>query len=144
MLLALLAGCQDYRWIPDDFRMAQQKAEEQNKDLFIFYKWWLSNESNRMHGEVLESHEVGSLLKDTVNLLLERDSTVGAAQYMSKYGITSAPAFVIVKPDGTYMARTGFIPKEQFIDFLKSARSSIPGAEKSTKKQVASQTNETQ
>ena len=106
----------------DDFRAAEQIAGDQTKDLFIFYKWWLSQESNRMHSEVLTDQQVFQQLKNTVNLIMERDSTAGADQYMSKYGITSAPAFVVARPDGTFKTCTGFVPKERFVEFLKNAK----------------------
>ncbi|MHC4797874.1 MAG: hypothetical protein ACYTF1_14620 [Planctomycetota bacterium] len=126
MLLPALTGCQDYQWIFDDFRTAEQIAGDQNKDLFIFSKYWLSPESNRMHGEVLTDAKVFEQLKNTVNLLIEVDVTHGAAQYMSKYGINSAPAFVVARSDGTFKTCTGYVPKERFIEFLKKAKTPPP------------------
>ena len=123
ILLPGLVGCQDYRWIFDDFRVAEQMANDQHRDLFIFYKWWLSQESNRMHSEVLTDPKVFQQLKNTVNLVMERDSTTGGSHYISKYGITSAPAFVLARPNGTFKTCTGFMPKERFIEFLKNAKS---------------------
>lgn len=121
--LAVLAaaGCQDYRW-RWDYQKAEQQARQQNKYLFVFYKSWLSNESNRMHGEVLADPAVGALLADTVNLLLEKDSSPEYGNYLAKYGVTSPPAFVVVAPDGTYHAASGFIPKDRFIEFVKNAK----------------------
>ena len=124
--LALLAGgCHQYRWTTD-FQAAEDYAHQQNKYLFIFYKWWLSNESNRMHGDVLSDSAVGSHLHDMVTVLLEKDSSPEYARYMTKYGVTSAPAFVIVAPDGSYQVRTGFIPKDRFIEFIEAAKTPHP------------------
>lgn len=119
--LMVAVGCQDYRW-RWDYQTAEDQAREQGKDLFIFYKWWMSDDSNRMHGEVVASPEVGALLQDTVNLLLEKDSSTEYAQYMGKYGVSSTPAFVIVKPDGSYRVEIGYIPKDRFVEFIKKAR----------------------
>jgi hypothetical protein len=120
-LAPALSGCHDYRWTAD-YQQAEQQARSQNKQLFIFYKWWLSDESNRMHGEVLADPQVGALFQDTVNVLLEKDSSPAYSRYMTKYGVTSPPAFVIVAPDGNYQYRTGFIPKDRFIEFVRSAK----------------------
>jgi len=115
------AGCQDYRW-RWDYQAAEAQAREQGKDLFIFYKWWMSDDSNRMHGEVVASPEVGALLQDTINLLLEKDSSPEYAQYLAKYGVNSTPAFVVVKPDGDYRVELGYIAKDRFIEFIRKAK----------------------
>lgn len=124
-LLPVVAGCSNYRWM-NDFQAAEDYARQQHKHLFIFYKWWLSNDSNRMHGDVLSDPAVGMRLNDTVNLLLEKDSCPDYARYLSKYGVTMAPAFVIVAPDGSYQVRTGFVPKDRFIEFIESAKAARP------------------
>jgi thioredoxin-related protein len=123
LALAVLAaaGCQDYRW-RWDYQQAEQQARQQNKYLFVFYKWWLSNDSNRMHDYIQTDPAVGALFADTVNLLLEKDSSPGYANYLAKYGVTAPPAFVIVAPDGTYYVASGFIPKDRFIEFVKNAK----------------------
>ena len=70
-LVALCAtGCSDFKW-RWDYQQAEQQARQQGKYLFIFYKWWLSNESNRMHGDVMADPAVGGLFQDTINVLLE-------------------------------------------------------------------------
>lgn len=132
-LMAMCAtGCADMKW-RWDYNQAEQQARQQGKHLFIFYKWWLSNESNRMHGEVMADPAVGSQLQDTINLLLEKDSSPEYANYMVKYGVTSPPAFVMVAPDGTYYVQSGFVPKDRFIDFIKNAKSGkAPGGKRST------------
>lgn len=120
-----LTGCQAYHW-KTDYQKAEEQAREQNKYLFVFYKWWLSNDSNRMHGDVLADPEVGDLFQDTVNVLLEKDSSPEFSRYMSKYGVTAAPAFVIAAPDGSYQSRTGFIPKDRFMEFVQVAKTQHP------------------
>ena len=123
--IPLLGGCANYRWTTD-YQAAEDYAHQQGKHLFIFYKWWLSNESNRMHGDVLSDPAVASRLRDTVNVLLEKDSSPEYGRFMSKFGVTQAPAFVIVAPDGSFQVRTGFIPKDRFIDFIESGKTVRP------------------
>jgi hypothetical protein len=123
--LAATSGCHDYRWQADHQR-AEARAREQDRHLFIFYKHWLSSESNRMHGEVLTDPQVGALFQDTVNVLLEKDSSPEFSRYMSRFGVLSAPAFVILAPDGSHQVRTGYIPQERFIEFVEAAKAARP------------------
>ena len=127
-LILLLAGtgCQSYNW-RSDFAAAEQQAREQSKYLFIFYKWWLDDASNRMlSNEVLSDPEVQQLFLETINVLLEKDSGPAYKQYVSKYGVTDPPAVVLVAPDGSYRVQRGFTPKGRFINFVKKARTTRP------------------
>jgi len=124
-IILAAVGCQDYRW-RWDYEQAEQNARQQGKHLFIFYKHWLNDESNRMHNEVLADPAVGALFQDTINLLLEKDSAPEYAQYLARYGVTTPPAFVVVAPDGTYRVRTGYIPKDRFIEFIKQSKTTRP------------------
>lgn len=121
-------GCHDYRW-RWDYEQAEQNARQQEKFLFIFYKYWLNDESNRMHSEVLADPAVGALFQDTINLLLEKDSAPEYARYMTRYGVANPPAFVVVAPDGTYRVRTGYISKDRFIEFIKQAKTTRPASD---------------
>ena len=123
VVLLSVCGCQDYKWRLGDYLKAEQEAAEKTHYLFVFYKWWLSDASNQMHGNVLPDAAVGALFQDTVNVLLEKDSSPEYANYMARYGVTSPPAFVLVAPDGTYYVASGFLPKERFIEFVQSAKS---------------------
>jgi hypothetical protein len=130
LVVACAGGCADYKW-RWDYQQAEQQARQQGKSVFIFYKWWLSNESNRMHNDVLTDPAVGLLFQDTINLLLEKDSSPEYANYMARYGVTSPPAFVLVAPDGTYYVQSGYVPKDRFIEFVKNAKSGrAPGAKR--------------
>ena len=120
-------GCQDYRW-RWDYEQAEQDARQQEKHLFIFYKHWLNDESNRMHSEVLADPAVGTLFQDTINLLLEKDSAPEYAKYLTRYGVTAPPAFVVVAPDGTYRIQTGYIAKDRFIEFIKQSKTTRPAS----------------
>ena len=50
MLLATAAGCQSYNWQSDlaTYQAAEERARQEGKHLFIFYKSWLDDASNRM------------------------------------------------------------------------------------------------
>jgi thiol:disulfide interchange protein len=132
-IIAMCAtGCTDCKW-RWDYQQAEQQARQQGKYVFIFYKWWLSNESNRMHYYIQTDLAVAAQLQDTVNLLLEKDSSPEYANYLAKYGVTSPPAFVVVAPDGTYYVQSGFIPKDRLIEFIKNAKSGrAPGGKRAT------------
>jgi hypothetical protein len=125
VLACAVSGCSDYHWT-SDYQSAETAAQRENRYLFIYYKWWLGNDSARMETEVLADASVASHLRDTVNVRIEKDSSVDYARYMSKFGVTAAPAFVVVAPDGTYQVRTGFVPKDRFIEFIESAKTPRP------------------
>lgn len=114
-------GCQEYHW-RTDYAQAEQDARQQGKHLFIFYKWWLDSDSNRMFSEELSDPAVKAVFQDTINLLLDKDFGPQYIEYMGKYGVTSYPASVIVAPDGRFVVRTGRIPKDQFIEWAKKAK----------------------
>jgi hypothetical protein len=73
--------------------------------------------------EVLRSPAVVRQFRNTVNVLIDRAYGPEYVRYMAtRYGVTSVPASVIVAPDGQYEARTGFIPKDRFLEFVAQAR----------------------
>jgi hypothetical protein len=120
--LALLAGCQQYNW-RFDYAKAEEDARQANKYLFVFYKWWLDNDSNRMlSNEVLSDPQVVAEFQDTVNVLIERASGSAYVEYMRKFGVDGFPAAVIVAPDGRYQLRLGFVPKDRFLEFVRQAK----------------------
>jgi hypothetical protein len=126
MMAGLSTGCASYNW-QIDYQVAEQEARAKDKYLFIFYKWWLDNASNRMLSEeVLSSPEVMKHFQDTVNLLIEKDNGPAYVDYVRKYEVTEFPAAIIVAPDGTYQVRRGFVPKDRFIDFVVKAKQPAP------------------
>jgi len=122
MAVLVAAGCTDYKW-RQDCQQAEQQAREQGKYLFVFYKGFLNNQSDRMHSDVLADPAVGELFADTINLLLMREQSPEHANYIAKYGVTSPPACVMVAPDGTYYVQSGLVGKDRFIEFVKNAKS---------------------
>lgn len=125
-LLAMLCGCSDYHW-RSDYQQAEQRAREQQRYLFIFYKYWLDSDSGRMlSGEGLSDPAVARLLKDTVNLLIDQDFGPDYRNYVAKYGVNSYPAIVMVAPDGSYQVRMGYLPKDRLVEFIEAAKSPHP------------------
>jgi len=120
-LAAAAAGCQEYRW-RGDYVQAEKEAREQNKHLFVFYKWWLDSDSNRMLSEELSDPAVKALFQDTINLLLDKEFGPEYVEYVGKYGVTSYPASIIVAPDGKFQVQTGRIPKERFIEWVQKVK----------------------
>ena len=100
-----MVGCQDYKWqwsfqSPEDLQKAEDGARQKNKMVFIFYKWYLDSDANRMHGDVLADNQIGSLFRDTENILIDRAAGPDYERYLTKYGVTTAPACILVAPDG--------------------------------------------
>ena len=114
-------GCQEYNW-RDDYVRAEEQAREQGKDLFIFYKWYLDPDSNRMLSNQLSDPEVKVLFRDTINLLLDKSYPVEYRDYVRKYGVSSYPASVIVNPDGRFSVKHGNIPKKELIAWVEEAK----------------------
>lgn len=122
-----LAGCQDYKWqwsfdSTAQLERAEQQAQEQHKLVFIFYKWYLDSDANRMHGDVLADPRVSSLFSDTTNILIDKAAGPSYERHLTKYGVKAAPACILISPDGRYKVFKGYIPKDQFIEMVKDAK----------------------
>jgi len=129
LMMPLASGCQQYGWITDysDFGPAEVRARAESRYLFVFYKYWLDDASNRMlSSDVLSDPKVVAMFQDTVNLLVEKEYGSQYEEYMRKYGAVSPPTAVIVAPDGTFSVKKGFIPKDQFIDFAQRSMTRAP------------------
>lgn len=130
LVVAASAGCQDYRWqwsfnSPQDLTKLEDRAREQGRMVFIFYKFYLDSDSNRMHSDVLADSKVGPLFKDTVNVIVDKASGPDYERHMTKYGVTAPPACVLIAPDGRYKVLTGYIAKDQFIELIRAAQSEL-------------------
>jgi len=120
------AGCQQYDWVHDIDR-AEAQAREQQKNMFIFYKYYLDPDSNRMlSSDVLSDPKVVSLFQNTVNMLIDKAYGPQFETYVSKYGVRSYPASILVAPDGQYEVLKGFVPKDRFIDFVHKFEQAHP------------------
>ena len=128
-------GCQEYDWqwtfqSPDDIRVIEEQARAKDQHVFIFYKWLFDGPSSRMEWDVLSAPEIKSQFQDTVNVLIDKESGRPYVEYVGKYGVTSYPAVIIVAPDGTYEKQLGFVPKEQFLEFIAKAKNPAPAKPK--------------
>ncbi len=115
----LCAGCASYNW-QDNIERAEQRAKAEQKYLFVFYKWWLDNDSSRMISDVLNDQEVTRRFENTVNCMLDRDYPPNR-QYMSRHGLDRTPSYLIVAPDGAYQKLVGYVPKEAFLKWVETA-----------------------
>lgn len=84
---------------------ARIRAQREGRGLFVFYEKALDETSMRM-SNLLDSSAARTILSDTVNCRLN-EADQSAASTMRLYGVTHAPAFVAVRPDGTSRARRG-------------------------------------
>lgn len=127
-VLAIVAfssgGCAEYRW-EENVERAEQRAKAEGKYLFVFYKWWLANDSNRMQSEVIDQPDVAKLFQNTVNCRIVYEYTPNR-EYMAKHGVDRAPGFVIVAPDGAYQKLSGYVPKEAFSRWVQAALTKGP------------------
>jgi len=116
------AGCLQYDW-QHDFERGEAQAREQNKDMFIFYKYYLDSDSNRMlSSEVLSDPEIVSLFQDTINVLIDSSFGPQYEAYVARFGVSSYPASILVAPNGQYETLKGFVPKQRFIEFVRDFR----------------------
>lgn len=117
-----------YRWYAE-FDRASIAAVRNDKNLFMFYYSTFSDESNRME-QLLGRTEAAALFTDTVNCKLDwaiRDNR----SLVSRYGVDRVPAFIIVRPDGTYHSRVGGASLVDLVNLIREAerpgRTPTPG-----------------
>ncbi len=103
---------------------AEKRARAEEKPILVCYRDHLDRESTVL-AETLESGAVRPLLDRFVLC-----SLISAYQpnrrFAAQYGVTSAPALVIVYPDGTYHALADVRDPETIRRFLQESRA--PGA----------------
>ena len=61
-------GCAEIKW-EENVERAEQQAKAERKPLFVFYKWWLATESNRMETDVLSQPDVAKLFQCLGNII---------------------------------------------------------------------------
>jgi thioredoxin-related protein len=118
---AMVVGCAaDYKWEFDPNR-AIARARDDKKDLFLYFRNVFNPKCGDMERDVIMTPEVAKLFTKSVNGFIEFP---WYQELAGNYGVTDVPSYVIIRPDGKRRVRTGFMPKEQFIAFAKSALSS--------------------
>jgi hypothetical protein len=93
-----------YRWATD-FDRALSAGRRQNQNVFVFYHSVFSDASNQME-QLLTESGTAALFRNTVNCKLDWSNPRNRKR-MDRYGVDRVPAFVIIRPDGTYHARIG-------------------------------------
>jgi hypothetical protein len=127
----LSSGCVEYRW-EENVERAEQRAKAEGKYLFVFYKWWLSNDSNRMQSEVIDQPDVARVFQGTVNCRIVYEYHPNR-DYMARHGVDRAPGFLVVAPDGSYQRLTGYVPKEAFVKWAQTAMTATKTPERPVK-----------
>jgi thioredoxin-related protein len=118
------SGCVEFRW-KENVERADQQAKTEGKYLFVFYKWWLSNDSNRMETDVLRQPDVARLFQNTINCRIVYEYPPNR-EYMAKHGVDRTPGFLIQAPDGSYQKLVGYVPEEAFIKWAQAAMTKNP------------------
>ena len=113
-------------------RLRDRQLGRPERDMLLFYKDHLDAKSGQVQ-DVLNSPLVKPLTAGKVLCMLVTDFAPNQ-RYMAQYGVDSAPALVLVHPDGTYHARQGLLSPEQACDFLAGAVG--PGATPRTDLQI--------
>lgn len=135
LLLLAASGCGGgYRW-RSDFQKAEEDARTQGKILFIFYKGWLDPASNRMLGnEVLSDPLVAAEFQGTINVLIDREYGPAFTGYVRRFNVSTYPACILVAPDGKYKPLTGFVPREQLIEWVRNFKARTTPSSKAAEK----------
>jgi hypothetical protein len=136
LLLVVGTGCNNgYHWQMRDPLGAEQRAREEGKVLFIFYQLWAEGQSNRMKGpEVLSDPAVEAEFKDTVNVLIDRDFGSMYVSYVRRYNVNTYPACILVAPDGTSAVRTGVVPRQELIEWVRAFKAQAGKRNQNTEK----------
>ena len=110
----------DYRW-EGIYEQALAAARQQNRELFIVYKWWLSPESTELLNMLQTRPEVARHFNETVNCVLDMDYLPNRT-HLQRYGVTEVPAVVLVHRDGTYHAHSGPMTAVEIVRFVTGAK----------------------
>jgi hypothetical protein len=107
-----------YQWY-SDLNRALAHARNRGMNLFVFYNSLYSDQSNRM-ARLLDRSDVAALFEGTLNCRLDF-SVPANRQLMLRYRVDRAPAFVVVRPDGTYHSRIGVVTRDELAALLQAA-----------------------
>ncbi|MCP4590920.1 MAG: hypothetical protein GY842_09250 [bacterium] len=103
---------------------ARIAAQRQDRPLFIFYHSVFTEASNRS-ARLFEAPEAAVLLGDAVPCHLDW-AIVRNREVAARFALEEPPGYVVLRPDGTYHARSGPITVEELADLLHAAEK--PGA----------------
>lgn len=119
ILVGGLAGCGPTRaWT---FPEAQRLAAQKDKNILIYYKYWLSTECGMMQLE-LDRGSVHAALANTVLCVLDHDYLPNR-EVVSRYGVNSYPALILIEHGGEYRTHVGPLSAEQIVAFVNHDQS---------------------
>lgn len=117
IVLLSLTGCGIH--FEDNIEVAQRRAQAENRELFVFYKSWMSPASGNLQRQ-LGHGVVQRQLANRVCCVLDQMFEPNR-EFVSRYGIAGEPALLLIRPDGSFdidvTARRG----EEVARFLESA-----------------------
>jgi hypothetical protein len=107
-----------------NFERARATAKRQGRNLFVFYHSVFVDASNRS-ARLFDTPSAAAMLSSSVCCRLDW-VVVKNRRLAAPFGLTEPPGYVVLRPDGTYHARSGPISVEGLEALLESARR--PGA----------------
>lgn len=102
-----------------DFESGERLAAQQQKDLFVYYKSWLSADCGEMQHR-LQDPRVRAQLSDKVFCILDEGYEPNR-RFASQYGLDGYPGVIVVHRDGTYHSRSGKMAVAQILSFINSS-----------------------
>jgi thiol:disulfide interchange protein DsbD len=113
-----------------DFEAAKAEARRTGKPIFIDFTGFACTNCRLMEKDVFTKQPVQEVFKRFVLVQLYTDRKeepyISNQNLMKGFGTIANPLYVLLRPDGTYIAQTGFLPKYRgnpadFIAFLQQA-----------------------
>jgi thiol:disulfide interchange protein DsbD len=111
------SGQHDVNWIWNEYDLAKEKAQKENKYILIdFWAVWCT-ECKEMDVNAFQNPEVRELLKNFVLLKVDVDEV---PQLRAQFHVGGMPVIIVVTSEGEEVARiTGYQTAEQLVRFLK-------------------------
>lgn len=107
----------DYAEWEGIYENAVARAQRQNRELLIVYKWWLSAESTDLLSTIQNRPDVARHFAPTVNCLLDYDYAPNR-EHMRRFGVTTYPAIVRVSRGGSYQVLSGPMNPQDITRFM--------------------------
>jgi hypothetical protein len=119
ILLALLVGGCGPPWVYS-YVEAEKLGKAAERPILVFYRDHLDPQC----GQMLKTLNT-TATRVTNHRNMVRCSLLTAynpdRRYVAQYGVTSAPALIVIHPDGTYHSRMGSGTAEEVMEFLENA-----------------------
>lgn len=107
-------------WI-NDYQTAERRQRDTGRPILIFYKNHLDPLCGMMDRTLREPAVRSAASGAFVRCVLMTDYDPDRV-YVAQYGVTRAPALIVVHPDGTFHAREGLLSADEVATFLEEAR----------------------